>query len=137
MNFNPALLSYGDSAIMAYEYRGNSHCVYSYLLNPDTNSSTIYQDGFANCPEQTSTAPSLAQYNSEVYLGFGSNDSGRSFDVRFTYQNSLYFYYRHSFPQGMNGSPNLLAIPPSNTNPRTILANFYIWNGQLRYMYGQ
>jgi hypothetical protein len=137
MNYNPGLIYWNQDSsgvIMAYEWQGNTHCLYGYILNPETGYSFDY-NAAQNCSDQTSVAPSLATLPSgSVYLGFGGNNSNRQFNVRYTDPDELDFIYKKTLSQGMNGSPDLLTITPTGYYPE--LVNFYVWNGQVHYMYG-
>lgn len=138
MNFNPGIIAWNQTnlgIVMAYEWRGNTHCLYGYILNPETGYSDDY-NASQNCSDQSSVAPSLAALSSgSLWLAFGGNNSNRQFNVRFTDDDELDFIYKHTFNQGMNGSPDLLAIPPIGSAPEQ-LDNFYVWNGQMRYLSG-
>ncbi len=135
MNYNPGILAYGGvgEVTMAYEWRGDQHCLSGYVLDADTNYSYDY-DASQNCSDQSSVAPSLALYTGRVFIAFGGNNSNRQFNVRFTDSNELDPIYKQTLPQQMNGSPDLLVISPPNYYPE--LVNFYVWNGQLRYLFG-
>lgn len=137
MNFNPGLFYWNainSGVIMAYEWRGDQHCLSGYILDPETGYSFDY-NASQNCSDQTSVAPSLAAYGSQLFLAWGGNNGNRQFNVRHTDSYELDFIYKQTLPEGMNGSPNLLEV--YNGVVPEMLLNFYVWNGQLRYMYGQ
>src|SRR6185437_9799991 len=79
MNFNPGLFYWNQvssGVIMAYEWRGNQHCLSGYILDPETGYSFDY-NASQNCSDQTSVSPSLAAYGSQLYLAWGGNNSNR------------------------------------------------------------
>ncbi len=140
MNFSPALLVNtnlsGRGVIMAYEWRGNAHCLYGYVLDSTNGGYSYDWTPSGNCNDQTSVKPSLAFYNNTLFLAFGTNDGNRAFNVRYgAYgQNQLSTPYKQGLPQGMNGPPSLLTFSPTYGSPE--LVNFYVWNGQVRYLFG-
>jgi hypothetical protein len=139
MNFNPGLVGWadvgGDGVVMGYEWRGNTHCNGGYILNPETQYSYNY-DAAQSCSDQTSVSPSLAVYpqTDRLFFAWGGNNSARQFNVRLTDPSEIDLIYKQTMPQYMNGQPDLLAISPPNYYPE--LVNFYVWNGQARYLFG-
>lgn len=139
MNYGPGLFYWSgitSGVTMAYEWRGNQHCLSGYILNPETGYSYDWNPS-QNCSDQTSVSPSLAQYNGhngQLFLAFGGNNNNRQFNVRFATDGSDVLTNKQTLAQGMNGQPNLLSITP--TNQYAELVNFYVWNNQLRYLFG-
>ncbi len=137
MNYNPGMVynpNINSGVTMGYEWRGNQHCLYGYILDPETQYFFDYNASLA-CSDQTSVAPSMAMYQGSPYLAFGGNNNNRQFNIRFSQDGTDYLAYKQTQPQGMNGSPNLLAASQTFYSP--VLINFYVWNGQLRYLEGQ
>ena len=139
MNYGPGLLYWGriNSGVMiTYEFRGNQHCLSGYILNPETGYSYDWNASL-NCSDQTSASPSLAAYgnvNGNLFLAFGGNNNNRQFNVRYATDGTDYLEYKQTLPQYMNGQPNLLGFTPTNQNGE--LVNFYVYNSQLRYLFG-
>ena len=140
MNFNPALLVNttlsGRGVIMAYEWRGDQHCLSGYVLDPTNGGYSYDWMPSGNCNDQTSVTPSFAFYNNQVFLAFGGNNSNRQLNVRYgAYgQGQLSTPYKQTLPQGMNGPANILTFSPTYGNPELVC--FYAWNGQIRYLFG-
>ncbi len=125
MNFNPGMVFYDNILYLGFEDRGDSHCLYFYKYTPSTNVFSFWNP--LNCGEQTSTAPSLAVYNNDLYVGFRTNDSSQKFTVRIsTDGNTLPYRQQPAFK--MDGAPALLnAAGTGNTG----LFNFYAFNSHL------
>ncbi len=107
MNFQPGMAFWNGLLYMAYEDRGDSHCLYGYTYNPSTNSFTTWQP--IGCSEQTSTAPSLAVHNGYLYVAFRTNDSSQKFTVRVS-TNGSDLAYRQQPGWSMAGPPALLDL---------------------------
>ena len=137
MNYNPGMVyspNINSGVMMGYEWRGNQHCLYGYILDPEAQYSYDY-NAWQNCGDQTSVAPSMTIYEGSPYLAFGGNNNNRQFNIRFSEDGSDSLGYKQTLNQGMNGSPDLITAAQTYYSP--VLINFYAWNGQMRYMEGQ
>jgi len=104
MNFNPGIAVYDGLLYMGFEDRGDSHCLYFYKYTPSTNGFAFWNP--LNCGEQTSSAPSLATHNGELYVAFRTNDSSQKFTVRVsTTGNDLGYRQQPGF--STDGPPDL------------------------------
>lgn len=124
MNFNPGMAFFQGELYMGFEDRGNSHCLYFYKYNPSNNSFTFWNP--ASCDEQTSTAPSLATFNNDLYIAFRTNDSSQKFTVRVT-TNGSDWGYRQQPGWAMDGPPDLLDLNPTqNTMMNAFVRSNYL-----------
>ncbi len=108
MNFNPGLAFFQNQLYMGFEDRGDSHCLYFDRGDPTTNSFSLWNPT-NNCPEQTSSAPSLVNHNGLLYTAFRTNDSSQKFTVRVT-TNGIDFAFRQQPGWSIDGPPGLVDL---------------------------
>lgn len=133
MNFPPGMAIFNGMLYLIYQYRSDSHCVYGYAGYPSSSSYTAWNPN--GCNQQTSTQTSVAVYNNYLDIAFGTNDGNRQFLMLLSPDGST-LPYSQERSEGMNGPPNLLPVINSSTGSFVYLVNFYVWNSQIRYMYG-
>lgn len=107
-NFSPSIAFWGGTLYLGYEDRGNSHCLWFYKYFP-SSPTTLTNWQPISCNEQTSSAPSLAVHNNQLYVAFRTNDSNAKFKFRVSPDgNSLNFSQEPGFK--MDGNPQFVEI---------------------------
>lgn len=133
MNFQPGLAFYDGQLYASFADRGNTHCLFGFYGNPDTDQFTFWNP--LNCGEQTSAAPALAVYGGDLYIAFRTNDSSNKFTIRMSTDGQT-LPYREQPGFGMNGPPNLLALNTAVAGNPADLLLLYVYSNDIYYSWG-